>query len=178
MAYATISDLKARAGALSVAWGSDTAPGDGDLERFIDQTAAELDAAIGALGYSLPISDTLAIDALVGVNADMALLLGIDATWPGSSGDVHDLREQVADRVLAYRDSITNNSLSALLYLGQTASAQAESGASNYWSKDAALDYYVVWWDERVGRMPRTYGLDPWGVPVTQGPEFARGMRL
>ena len=177
MSYATTADVKARAGTLAKAWSNDSDVSDGDLERFVDQTSDELDAAIGGIGYTVPITDTVAVGALVGPNADFALLLAIDATWPGSTGEVQELRTMVASRCQAYSDAIRDKTLAALLYLGATSAGAAEGGASNYWTNDAVNYSYWSRFAERLS--PQRYGFaDPHGVPVEAGPEFVRNMRL
>ena len=175
MAYATVPDVKSRAGVLAKAWGQDTQPGDTDLARFLDITAGEVDAFIGAQGYGVPITDEIAVGSLVGVNADEALLLAIDATWPGGKGGVADLRAQVWERVQAYRQAAQDGDIAAVLYLG--AQSATEGGASNYWENDAR-NYQYPWWAGRVGGWAFVMSVDPYGLPLTEGPRFTRTDRF
>lgn len=87
MSYATLPDLRARAGRLASAWDETTEPGDADLETFLQQVGDELDAALALHGVDLPVASTVVSRALVGVNADGALVLAIEATWPGGRGN-------------------------------------------------------------------------------------------
>jgi len=86
VAYANLSELKARAGALGSAWTDTSTPGNEDLEGFLDSVAAELDALIAARGYAAPTSGSPAALALRNVNADGALALALEASYPESSG--------------------------------------------------------------------------------------------
>ena len=83
--YAEIAHVKARAGPLARAWGEDTEPSDADLGVFLANIASEIDGALVGLGFSLPVGDTSS-SALTGMNADGALLLALDATWPAGEG--------------------------------------------------------------------------------------------
>lgn len=85
MAYAQISDLKARAGVLANSWSSESTPSDSDLADFLDQVAAEVDAVLGWRELGAPAEGT-AGEALLAVNADGALLIALAATYPESSG--------------------------------------------------------------------------------------------
>src|SRR4051794_14435327 len=130
MSYADRDDVLARAGRLQDAWQTSTQPSLGDLDTFLDQTAAEVDALIAARGFATPVEDPIAVAALKGVNADRALLLALRATWPGGSGPtgVADLIRDVEARVSAYDAAIAAGDLPALLYLGSTVAAQTEGG--------------------------------------------------
>lgn len=184
MSYAGLPDLLARAGMLRDAWDEDTEPSTTDLQAFLQTTSDELDARIGAYGFALPISDPIAQAALVGVNADLALLLALGSTWPGNGGpqQARDLVALVQKRVDGYQTALDDGNLPALLYLanlgsGGTDTEQSGSGASSFWTHDG-VDYTYEWWSERLGGWTRNIWSDPWGVPRAVGPEFKKGMAL
>lgn len=178
ISYAEVQDVKSRAGVLSKAWSANSTPGDGDLEMFAQQVSDEMDARVGAAGFSVPVTDDIALRALVGVAADKALLLAIDATWPGSTGDVKDLRDMILARVQAYDLAMQEGELAALLYLGATSAGAEQGGAANYWTEDAMQYEYWDRFATQVYGYPRWSLTDPFGVPAGQGPRFSRTMRL
>lgn len=140
MSYATIETLKGRAGSLARRWDEGSQPGDADLEIYLSDTAAEIDAMVGGMGFSVPVTDTVAIAALAGWNADKALLLALPATWPGGSGPeaVKDAISAVQARVTAYETALDKGGLAAIQYL-RAQEADAAAGASNFW--DSERDY-------------------------------------
>lgn len=177
MSYAERDDVLARAGALRDAWGASTQPSLGDLDLFLTQTAAEVDAFIASRGFATPVTDPIAVAALAGVNADKALLLALRATWPGGSGPaaVSDLIRDVEARVTAYDVEIARGNLAALLYLSSTASATMEGGASDFWRTEG-VEYDA--WSRLTDMFPRSWVPDPWGVPASQQPMFRRDERF
>jgi hypothetical protein len=108
VAYATSQDVLARAGRLRAAAGNSGSPNDGEIGRFLDDVSAQLDAAIGALGLTVPVTDPRASAALRGIVADGALVLWLDATFPSSSSD------EAADRLRASAERRYNTALAAL----------------------------------------------------------------
>lgn len=177
MSYADREDVLARAGALQDAWGQQTQPSLGDIDGYLAQTAAELDALIAARGFATPVEDPIAAPALAGVNADRALLLALRATWPGGSGPqaVSDLIRDVEARVTAYDQAIASGDLPALLYLASTAAAAVEGGAADFWTTDG-VDY--DFWVNLTSTWPVGWIADPWGVPASQQPAFRRDERF
>lgn len=174
--YATLADVKARAGAVAQAWYDDSDPSNTDVERLIDQVAGELNAYIAGAGYSPDSLDSTAKDALTGINADKALLLAIDATYPGDRSGVTELRASIKARVDAYDTAMQAGDTAALIYLGSTASGAAEGGAADFWTVDGVEDYYWSLYAGRLGGLP--WVTDQFGVAPTQGPAFRKGMRL
>jgi hypothetical protein len=98
--YATVAHVKARAGFLAEAWGEATDVSDADIGIFLGNIADELDAAITGLGQTPPTDGSTAALALVGMNADGALLLALDATFPAGEGPAAAtaLQESVSKR--------------------------------------------------------------------------------
>lgn len=178
-AYAGVEDVVARAGVLGDAWDDSTSPGFAEIQRFLDDTASEIDAAIyAASGLTVPTEDTIARPALRGYNADKALVLAIDATWPGSSSrdDVADLRDAIAARILAADEALAAGTLAALMVLLSSSATDAETGASDFWSHDSIIYDYGMW-VSHIDTYWR-FGLDPWGVSVADGPTITKGMSL
>jgi len=176
VSYAQLSDVKARAGVIATAWSADTQPADADIERILQQVSGELDALLASKGYPLPILDQTALDALVSITADKALLLAIDATYPGGSSAISDLRANVLARVQAYDRAVADDNLPALLYLGETSLGAEEGGAADFWTVDGQNDYYWSLYAGRLGVWP--WAMDAFGVAPTQSPAFRKGERL
>lgn len=177
MSYADRDDVVARAGALQDAWGPTTKPSLGDLDTFIAQESAELDARIAALGFAVPVSDPIAAPALAGLVADKALLLAVRATWPGGDGPaaVSDLIRDLEARVAGYDAALAAGNLPAVLYLSSTMAAAQEGGASNFWTTDGEA---YEQWVALTGLWARSWMEDPWGVPASQQPAFRRDERF
>jgi hypothetical protein len=176
VAYATLADLKARAGALAQAWYDGSDPSDTDIQVLLDQVSDELDVFYGGAGYDVPLQDPIAQRGLVSINADKALLLALDATYPGDASNVKDLRASILARVAVYDAAIATGDAAILMYLGQSAAGQQEAGASDFWTEDGAEDYWWSTWGARLASWP--WMTDQWGIPISQGPGFRKGMSL
>jgi hypothetical protein len=81
--YADLNSLRARAGRLAAAWTDETDPDAADLERFLAECSATLDLELGGHGIITPVDDPNAMVVLGGMAADGALVMAIEATWPG-----------------------------------------------------------------------------------------------
>lgn len=164
MSYATIETLKGRAGVLADAWDANTQPGDADLEIYLQDTAAEIDASIGAFGFQVPVVDVVAAAALAGWNADKALLVALPATWPGGGGNqaVKDTIDATRARITAYEKALDAGGLGAIAYL-HTQEQQNASGAANFWN--AEMDY-SPWIDDIQSGAIVDYG----GGLIIRGP--------
>lgn len=90
MAYASLSDVQARAGGIRRAWTATSMPSLDDIQGFLDQAAADLDLLLGARGVSTPLTGDSAL-SLVSPNADRALVLALDATYPGGGAAPSDV---------------------------------------------------------------------------------------
>jgi hypothetical protein len=86
VAYAALGDVQARAGALSGAWTANSKPSTGDITTFLDDVAAEIDAALAGRGLAITDPASPAGKALKNVNALGALVLALQATYPEGSG--------------------------------------------------------------------------------------------
>lgn len=135
MAYADIAAVKVRAGRLSAAWTEASTPGDTDIEMHLEITVAEIDAVLGARGVTPLPTTGLAAASLEGLNADMALVLMIDATWPGqgSTEGVEAIREQAIARRDAAWATLIDGTHPALIY---TDSLTGAVSATDFWSEE------------------------------------------
>lgn len=99
MAYAGIEDVQARAGGIRRAWTSTSQPSLDEIDGFLDTAAARIDLLLGARGYATPVGGGYA-EALREPNADRALVLALDATFPGGSApaEVKTLRDAAEAR--------------------------------------------------------------------------------
>lgn len=165
MSYADIASLRSRAGILADAWDATTVPKDpDDLQRYLDDAAAEIDAAVGGMGFSVPVTDPVAAAALAGWNADKALLVALSATWPGGEGPqaVSDTIKAVTARITAYEKALDAGGLAAIQYL-RALEANAASGTANFWSTETD---YSPWLDDLYSGPVIDYG----GGIIIRGP--------
>lgn len=168
MAYSTIQQVKARAGALSGSWSDSSVPGNSDLEQFIDDVAAEIDALLGALGLASPAAGTPANAALAGVNADGALLIALPATFPEGSGP--SSASKVIDGVRArYEESLGRLEDGSHPAIRLLEAGNVTSRASSFWENEPL--YGIFPFD------PRLDPLAPDANPNT-APTVARGQSL
>jgi hypothetical protein len=86
MAYAELGALKGRAGRLSAAWSENSTPSDADLEEYLEQVSGLIDSSLAGIGITVPVENEGAMKALEGLVVDGALILAIEATWPGGIG--------------------------------------------------------------------------------------------
>jgi hypothetical protein len=88
-AYAEFADVVARAGKFAAALASDDrSPNEGDVEFFLTDIAAQIDALLLARGYSPAEISAEARAALKGTNADGALVMAIEALDPLGAAEV------------------------------------------------------------------------------------------
>jgi hypothetical protein len=166
MAYAEVAHMRARAGYLADAWTEESRPSTTDLSVFLEDVAAELNAAIGGLGLDVPDAGSPAALALRGMNADGALLLALDATFPAGEGPEAATALQAAIR--ARYDAAW-----ALLREGKLAAVAAIS------ADDPEALFATDFWTENpdYGQEPRGVTTDPFGCPnVALDPAVYRGM--
>jgi hypothetical protein len=84
--YADVEAVQARAGVLSTAWTATSSPSLTDIAGFLDDIAAEIDAALGGRSLTAPAAGSVAANALKNGNALGALVLALQATFPEGSG--------------------------------------------------------------------------------------------
>jgi hypothetical protein len=166
-AYASLSDVQARAGALQNAWAVGSKPSTGDIVQMLADVAAEIDAYIGARGLTTPAVGPAAA-ALKNVNADGALVLALEATYPEGKGPA-SASEQI-DVVRARYDAtmvaLADGSHPAVMLLE---SGNVASRASSFWENEPL--YGIFPFD------PRLDPLAPDANPYT-APTVARGQSL
>jgi hypothetical protein len=171
VAYAEIGDVQARAGRLAPAWTESSKPGLPDIEMFLDQSAGLIDAALGSLGLTLPLdSDNALRGALLGLNADMALVLAIEGSWPGGAGneETNAILEAARARIAMMWGSDDEGMIVITIPGIEGVLDPATLGASDFWSENP--DYGLVWDFSQIGH---GYFVNPYLAP-----EAARGMRF
>jgi hypothetical protein len=168
VAYATLEQVIARAGALSSAWDDNSLPSLGDIVQFLADVSSEIDALLGARGLTAPAGSTAAL-ALAPLNADGALVVALQATFPETRGPA------AATQTIAGAQARYEEGMAALLDGSHPALALLEAGnvaarASSFWENEPL--YGLIPGD------PDT--LTPFskdGNPNT-APAFARGQGL
>lgn len=85
MSYAEVPDVRARAGRLASAWTDGSAIADPELDRFIDDAAASIDALLSQWTVATPVTGA-AGGALRSLNAKMAAVDALQATFPADTG--------------------------------------------------------------------------------------------
>lgn len=139
-AYAEPLDVYARAGRLRDAFGQNDAPGEPEIQGFLDDVAGELDALISSHGVSVPVVDATATAALRGVNADGALVLALPAAFPsGSTEPAERLLEAVRGRYEAALAQLSDGTFPALAQIVSTSGVA--SAASSLWTDEAGYDW-------------------------------------
>jgi hypothetical protein len=168
VAYAALGDVQARAGALSGAWTANSKPSTGDITTFLDDVAAEIDAALAGRGLAITDPASPAGKALKNVNALGALVLALQATYPEGSGPssaskaIDDARGEF-DGLMA---SIMDGTHPAVRSLE---AGTATTRATSFWEQEP---YY--------GEFPFDPRLDPLSPDANPNtaPAFARGQSL
>jgi hypothetical protein len=163
VAYAEISDVKGRGGRLSPAWSASSTPADFDLQRFIDDVAGEIDAVVQGAGFTAPATG-LAASALRGLNADGALLLALQATFPAGEGPAaaQEILRATEERYRASWERLIAGTHPAIIVL-ETDVGVGVLNASSFWTDEP--DYGQEPYEERLE-------INPWLQP-----EFERGMK-
>lgn len=134
MAYATVADVQARAGRLAAAWTDDSSPDTADIELLLRDVAAEIDARLVGRGATLPLDET-ASAALVGLNADGALVLAIEGTFGGRDvgTEVEATLKGARARYQAGMKAIEDGKHAVVVYVDATSPS---AGADDFWSSN------------------------------------------
>ncbi len=164
MPYAERQLVLSRAGRLSAAWDENTHPGYPDIDVHLATVAAELDASFAARGIATPYSAVVQA-ALEGVNADGALVLMIEGSWPGGKGneETSAIYNAAKARYMGARTAISAGTFEAIVVAVGQAGGGGED-ADNFWS--AEPNYGRINVLERIE-------LNPWLQPTA-----GRGMRF
>lgn len=162
MAYGSVDEVRGRAGNLGQHWtpGSARRPNAEDIELFLTQVSDEIDGLIGALGHTLPIA-TPAAEALKGTVLDGALVLALEAQFPGGlPDDVNTIYAGASARYARSLRLIEEGKHPAIALLE---SEPGTPSASTLWSEEP--DYGLV--------IERESDRNP-----NLAPAFFRGQRL
>lgn len=158
MSYAEPADLKARSGRLATAWTETSAPGLSDLDRFLDDAAAQIDAVLSQWSVSSPVTG-VAADALRPLNAKIAAIDALQATFPSAQGP-NEARELIDSlRAQVYGSNGTGGEWGALVggkhpavtVLIQTG---AIPEASSFWTNEPDYGRYPVSPEEAIDANP------------------------
>lgn len=139
MPYADVHACTGRAGAVGGYFSDSSDPDLADLERFLVQTASQLDAALAAQGLTVPVTDATAAAILEGMNADGALSIALPAAYPGKGtrpDSVSELIEQVTARWEAALQSIVDGKALVVRYLTAQSAAGAGATGTSFWIEE------------------------------------------
>ncbi len=133
--YATLADVKSRVGAIGAAWGATSTPSDSQITTFLQNVADELNGVIEGHGLAVPLAGSDAAKALVGINADGAALLAIEAAFSDEDGPnaPPKLYERINKRYSESYKLLISGKLPALQILG---SGGAAPTGSSLWIDD------------------------------------------
>lgn len=120
MAYADVPAVRGRAGGVSRQWSGNARPSDTDLQRFLDQATAEIDAKIASLGYIVPVTDPTAAGALESLTVAGALVKALPATFASeqATANVSSLLERVTAEWENGLTAIMEGKHGVIVYLG------------------------------------------------------------
>lgn len=144
MAYASLPHVKSRGGRLAGAWTETSTPGDADIEVFLDQIAGEIDAALAGHGIGLPLDAAgVPARALEGLNADGALVLAIEGSWPGGRGndEVKAIYDSAKARYNTAWTALQSGKHVAVVLAIDTEGEAGAGDGDNFWS--AEPDYLM-----------------------------------
>ena len=154
-AYAETTHVKSRGGRAAQAWKADSTPGDPDLEGYLTTAAGTIDALIGGHGHDTPVTGAAAA-ALEGLNADMALLVALAATYPGRDNQaVADLRANVQRRVDSEWAALQAGTHGVLILLGDDSGSTP--AATSFWQEEPAYGQFGAFGD-----------ANPWHAPAVR----------
>lgn len=138
MPYAEVAHVKARAGFIGGAWTEQSEPALADVAVFVQQVADELDGAITGLGFTVPTAGSIGAKSLAGMNADGALLLALDATFPAGEGPAAAtaLQEAVRARYEAAWTLLLAGNHPATTAPGSTDEGDLADGATSFWTEN------------------------------------------
>lgn len=135
MGYASAADVKTRAGMLRGRFGQSGAPDDDEINAVADEISGLVDAKLGALSLSTPVTDSRAVAALRGIVADGTLLTVLPAAYPSDAGaaaaqELISTVQKRFDTAMSALDSGSSSIVALLLSLV----ASGVSDAGDFWS--------------------------------------------
>lgn len=146
MAYAELTDVKARAGRARSMFGVNDAPGDAEIVQFIVDVGEELDSHLAAAGVVLPVDDDTALGALKGIVADGATWLALAGCINSKAAEdaVRRPMEEAKARYLAALKDIDSGAHSVLSLLVQVEGGGTAGDASDFWTENPQFDLTAV----------------------------------
>ena len=134
MPYADLAAVLGRAGRLAPAWSDASEPNYADIENFLVDVAGEIDAILAARGFDVPAAGA-AEQALVGVNADGALLLALEGTFSGETGPTA-AAGLVASVGARYRAAMTALEKGTHAAVSALEAAGGTLGSTDFWTEN------------------------------------------
>jgi hypothetical protein len=132
--YATRVQVLARAGRLRNAWTETSQPSLPDIDGFLEDVSAMVDAVLASRGFTAPSQDATVTSSLADMVAYGALLRALDAQFPAASGpqEVQELRRVASRTWDAGIKSVADGDHPAVVYLESLSSAP---GTTDFWSE-------------------------------------------
>lgn len=170
MAYAELAAVTRRAGVLSGAWGDNTDVSTQDVQEMLEEVAGDIDAVLSGLGFAVPVTNEVAARSLANLNADGALLIALEATFPetesnrAASAMLADVRSRYEDGMKA----LAAKTYPAVVALTEATTGSASPEASSLWDDPPQ-------WPEPC---PEEFVTSPrWWRPPRSRPAFERDER-
>lgn len=167
MSYAELPAVLGRAGAAGGYFTDSSDPDLSDVERFLVQTASEIDVAIAAINVTVPITDAVAVGALEGLNADGALVLALEAAFPGKGqrpDAIGAILEGARARWTAGIAALMSGKAPLCGYLTNLQGASGPGGATAFWIEEPDYGAYgsrsTTEYLEHPALMPRVSVLE------------------
>lgn len=158
MAYADLARVIARSGMVLADLSASTRPTDAAVETMLEDDAAEIDAVIRGHGFDPPVPGSDAANALVGCNADGALLLAVAARFPSGapSGTPEAVVEEARQRRERCWTALVEGNHPVLLQLGQEEDPTGGATATHIEEPSLGFNAAAPW----VGDAPNPH-LEP-----------------
>lgn len=138
--------------------GASSVPNTTQVQKYIDMTAAEINAAIGVSGLTVPVeAPTEFVDALAELNAMGAAALTLMAAFPEQGGDVSNAQGKILWD--SYQQTLRDYRAGKGLPVGMNVS---EDGR-------AVRSYFTDW-----GAIGNTTATDASGMLIDAEPTFTR----
>lgn len=134
--YADVDTVVDRAGGTLDGLSDTTSPTVEGLTGMLVTTAAQINAAIAARGYTLPITDQTARHALAALNADGAMVLAIKARYPASQDRLAPLLPNAEDRWTTGLAQLADGTHPVVALLEATGTPSAAHLATSLWTEE------------------------------------------
>jgi len=148
MSYANVANVQAMLPLISIA--SNTVPTTSDVQQFIDQRSAEIDAALGSIGLSVPLTTpSEAVTYLTQLNTQGAAADVWRSAWISSPGI--DPQKNADDLLAAFEKALdgfrTGTNLPSGVAIASTVRAPRSFFTDNYAIGPDSNDTQDAWGD-------------------------------